>query len=356
MLGKSRLTPRSVPVLVAAVLTVAAATAVTVTVEATPSQAAACSGYVGLTYDDGPNASGTTPLLSALTTAGARATMFNIGQNAANNPSLVQAEVNAGMWVGNHTWDHSDMVSLTTAQMDSEISQTQAAVQAGGAPAPKLFRPPYGNTNATLKAEEAKFGLTEVLWDIDTQDWNGTSTDAIVAAAGNLQDGQVILMHDGFPNTVAAVPRIVAGLTSRGLCTGMISTTTGRAVAPDGSPPPTSMPPTSAPPTSVPPTGNSGCVAAYSVVSKWSGGFQANVTVTNQAASAIGGWTVTLGLAGGQTISSLWSGVNTGTSGTVTVRNAPYNGTIAAGASTAFGFVGTGDGSLPPTGIGCTSS
>src|SRR5581483_7130757 len=178
-------------------------------------------------------------------------------------------EVAAGMWVGNHTWDHADLVSLSAAQMDSEISQTQAAVQAGGAPAPKLFRPPYGNTNATLKAEEARFGLTEVLWDIDTRDWSGVSTDAIVSTASQVQDGQVILMHDGFPNTVAAVPQIAANLRSRGLCAGMISTSTGRAVAPDGSTPPTSAPPTSAPPTSTPPTSvppsssSGGCVAAY---------------------------------------------------------------------------------------------
>ncbi len=48
-----------------------------------------CSGgYVGLTYDDGPNASNTTTLLSALTSNSIRATMFNIGQNAQNNQGL----------------------------------------------------------------------------------------------------------------------------------------------------------------------------------------------------------------------------------------------------------------------------
>jgi peptidoglycan/xylan/chitin deacetylase (PgdA/CDA1 family) len=343
-------------VAIAATVTFAAATATAVTLNATPSQAATCGGYVGLTYDDGPNASNTTALLAALTTAGVQATFFNIGQNAANNPALVQAEAAAGMWVGNHTWDHSDMVSLTTAQMDSEISQTQAAIQAGGAPAPKLFRPPYGNTNATLKAEEAKFGLTEVLWDIDTQDWNGATTDAIVAAAAQLQGGQVILMHDGYPNTVAAVPQIVAGLKSRGLCAGMISTATGRAVAPDGSTPPATTAPTSAPASSAPPTSSSGgCLASYAVVSKWAGGFQAGVTVTNRGTSALNGWTVQLSLPAGQSISSLWDGVNSGTSGAVTVRNAAYNGTVAAGGSTMFGYVGTGDGTQAPTAIGCTS-
>ena len=172
-------------------------------------------------------------------------------------------------------------------------------------------------------------------------------------------------MHEGYPNTVAAVPLIAANLQSRGLCAGMISTATGRAVAPDGStPPPTTAPTTTAPtttaptttaPTSAPPTTpSSGCAAVYSVVSKWSGGFQAGVTVTNQAASALSGWTVQLGLPTGQSISSLWSGVNSATTGAVTVKNAAYNGTIAPGGSTVFGYVGTGDAGQSPT-ITCTS-
>ena len=51
-------------------------------------------------------------------------------------------------------------------------------------------------------------------------------------AAGTLQSGGVILMHDGYQTTINAVPQIVANLTSRNLCAGMISPTTGRAVAP----------------------------------------------------------------------------------------------------------------------------
>ncbi|GAB3894190.1 hypothetical protein GCM10027612_44940 [Microbispora bryophytorum subsp. camponoti] len=59
-------------------------------------------------------------------------------------------------------------------------------------------------------------------------------------------------------------------------------------------------------------------------------------------------------LAGGQSITSLWNGVNTGTSGAVTVKNAPYNGTVAGAGSTAFGFTANGSGSAP-TGVTCTS-
>ncbi|HKT03996.1 MAG TPA: polysaccharide deacetylase family protein [Rugosimonospora sp.] len=209
-----------------------AATAVAVFALAQPSQAATCNGYVGLTFDDGPTAGNTTTLLNTLRNNGVRATLFNIGRNAQQNPSLVQAEKSAGMWIGNHTWTHPHLTTLSTAQITSEISQTQQVIQQLTGTAPKLFRPPYGETNATVRSVEAQFGLKEIIWDVDSQDWNGASVAAIVAAAGRLTAGQIILMHDWPPNTIAAIPQIVSGLRGRNLCAGMISTSTGRAVAP----------------------------------------------------------------------------------------------------------------------------
>jgi hypothetical protein len=60
-------------------------------------------------------------------------------------------------------------------------------------------------------------------------------------------------------------------------------------------------------------------------------------------------------LASGQTITNLWNGVNTGTSGAVSVKNAAYNGTIAGNGSTSFGFTANGNGATLPSNVGCTS-
>ncbi|MER5830880.1 polysaccharide deacetylase family protein [Streptomyces sp. NPDC002130] len=218
-----------------AVLVTVAAAALTVTTvtasTAAPARAAACTGYVGLTFDDGPSGN-TTKLLDALGRNGLRATMFNTGQSAAANPSLVRAQVAAGMWVANHSYTHPHLTRLSQAQIDSEIARTQQAIANAGGGTPKLFRPPYGETNATVKSVAARYGLTEIIWHVDSQDWNGASTDAIVQSAARLTNGQIILMHDGPANTVAAIPRIARTLTSRGLCAGTISPQTGRAVAP----------------------------------------------------------------------------------------------------------------------------
>ncbi|WUR77540.1 polysaccharide deacetylase family protein [Streptomyces phaeochromogenes] len=228
MSTRTRLALHPLPTTLAAVALVAAGS---LTVSSAPAQAAACNGYVGLTFDDGPS-SNTPALLNALTQNRLRATMFNQGQYAAANPSQVRAQVNAGMWVGNHSYTHPHLPQLGQAQIDSEISRTQQAIAAAGGGTPNLFRPPYGETNSTVKAVEAKYGLTEIIWDVDSQDWNGASADAIVQAAGRLGNGQVILMHDWSANSRAAIPRIAQGLTARGLCAGRISPQTGRAVAP----------------------------------------------------------------------------------------------------------------------------
>lgn len=213
-------------------LVAAAVLAAASTISVTPAHAAACSGYVGLTFDDGPSNGNTPALLTALRQNGLRATMFNEGQYAAAYPAQVRAEVSAGMWVGNHSYTHPHLIQQSQSQVDSEISRTQQAIANAGGGTPRLFRPPYGETNTTLRTVEAKYGLTQIIWDVDSQDWNGASVDAIVAANARLQNGQIILMHEWPANTRTAIPRIAQGLASRGLCAGMISPQTGRAVAP----------------------------------------------------------------------------------------------------------------------------
>lgn len=134
------------------------------------------------------------------------------------------------------------------------------------------------------------------------------------------------------------------------------STTPPPTTAPPTTAPPTTPPPTTPPPTTPPPTGEPGaCTATYRTVNTWPGGYQAEVTVANNGAATLNGWTVRLTLASGQAISSLWNGVNTGTSGSVSVRNAAYNGTLGANASTTFGFTATGNGATAPSGVSCTS-
>ena len=214
----------------AAIATLGAAMAFTIS--GGPSHAQDCAGYVGLTFDDGPDTATTADLLDALEDAGLRATVFNTGQNAAAEPGLAQAQADAGMWIGNHSWSHPRLTELSREEMTSELSRTQDAIEQATGAAPVLFRPPFGDTDETLAQVAAELGLTQILWDVDSQDWNGATTEQIVQAAATLQDGQVILMHDGYRSTIDAIGPIADDLAARGLCAGMIAADTGRAVAP----------------------------------------------------------------------------------------------------------------------------
>jgi hypothetical protein len=114
---------------------------------------------------------------------------------------------------------------------------------------------------------------------------------------------------------------------------------------------PPTTPPTTSPTT--PPAGGSGCTAAVSVASQWSGGFQENVTVTAGSA-AIKSWSVKWTFANGETVGSMWSANYSASGATVTATNVSWNGSLAAKATTSFGF--TGSGTPGPVTATCTAS
>ncbi|MBT2232221.1 PHB depolymerase family esterase [Nonomuraea sp. NEAU-A123] len=91
------------------------------------------------------------------------------------------------------------------------------------------------------------------------------------------------------------------------------------------------------------PTPGGACRVTYTM-NTWNTGFTAAVTITNTSASPINTWALTFTLPSGQTVTSAWNATISPTSGQVTARNVSYNGTIAAGASTNFGFQATHSG------------
>ena len=174
---------------------------------------------MALTFDDGPYPSTTPALLAAL--GGVRATFFLWGEHAEAHPALVREIAAAGHVIGNHTWTHPRLTGLPPQARDQEVRRTQDLLASLTGVRPVLFRPPYGDTDDAVAETVAAHGLTEVLWTVDTRDWAGASADEIVAAAGRGAPGGVVLLHEGRPATVAAVPRILAALAARGLRPGL---------------------------------------------------------------------------------------------------------------------------------------
>ncbi|MGI5149394.1 cellulose binding domain-containing protein [Plantactinospora sp. CA-294935] len=102
---------------------------------------------------------------------------------------------------------------------------------------------------------------------------------------------------------------------------------------------PTTPPVTTPSPTTSAPGG--AVSATYQITNTWPGGFQAEVTVS-AGSLPINGWTARWTLASGQAISQVWNGTLNISGSAVTVRNASYNGSLAANTSTTFGFVASG--------------
>jgi len=192
----------------------------------------ASAGKVVFTFDDGPGIH-SLELVSELKTEHVPAVFFEIGENVAANPRVVQAEVRAGFRVEVHTWDHRSLTGasthtkpLTDAQVRSELVKCINAIVAAGAPRPTLWRPPYGDVNARDVAIASSLGLRLVMpFSVDgtisdNGDWQGISAAQIVhyvtlgwSHGVIIHRGSIIAGHDGSylltRFTIAAMPGIV---------------------------------------------------------------------------------------------------------------------------------------------------
>ncbi|GGZ29128.1 hypothetical protein GCM10010387_23030 [Streptomyces inusitatus] len=182
-----------------------------------------CSGgYVAITFDDGPTET-TDEYLEALREAGrVRATWFVTGSLAQARPEGTRRIAADGHEIGNHSYTHPDLVRLDAATAFAELRDTSRVVRAQTGRAPKLFRPPFGSTDARTRQDAARLGMTEVIWTADTVDWSGIPAETVVANALTVRAGGIILLHDGLRTTLEAIPKIVEGLAERGLCPGRI--------------------------------------------------------------------------------------------------------------------------------------
>ena len=182
---------------------------------------------VALTFDDGPGPS-TQGIISVLRRYGVTATFFNIGQNAAAYPALVRTEAMGGYLVGNHTWNHPNMTTLSSSAQAAQMNEATAEQESLIGWGPCAFRPPYGSYNSTTLSLAQQRGMKVWLWSVDTLDWqaDGSSSSywvnriiSLAESEGRTQTHPVILMHNapsGDPATVLALPTIIRYFASRG--------------------------------------------------------------------------------------------------------------------------------------------
>jgi peptidoglycan/xylan/chitin deacetylase (PgdA/CDA1 family) len=165
---------------------------------------------VALTFDDGPTPY-TDRLLSILTANKAKATFFEIGNKVAANPAGAKRVVEAGMELGNHTWEHPNMTTLPPEDVPSQLSRANDAIAAATGVTPKLWRPPGGLTNAAVNEQAGKVGLAGILWDVIPYDWINDSNTAAsrLLLMSQIKPGSVVLLHDTYSSTVDIVEQFI---------------------------------------------------------------------------------------------------------------------------------------------------
>jgi peptidoglycan-N-acetylglucosamine deacetylase len=160
-------------------------------------------GQMALTFDDGPNDPHTQRLLDLLARRQAKATFFLIGKYVRLRPEIARAVHAAGHPIGNHTYNHPNLIFVSAARLRQELEDCRKALEdAIGAPAP-LFRPPFGGRRPNVMRTARELGLETVMWSVTGYDWSAKTAEAIVSKVTGQIDSrrrrqsEIVLLHDG---------------------------------------------------------------------------------------------------------------------------------------------------------------
>ena len=170
--------------------------------------------YIALTFDDGPSRKYTPILLDGLKERGVHATFFLMGKNIEGEEDIVKRMSEEGHLIGNHSYEHIQLTKAGAKAVCEAVEHTQEQIEAITGKRPEYIRPPYGDWNEELEEE---IGMTPVLWSLDSLDWKLKDRAQIVdRVLKDVEDGDIILMHDIYPQSVEAALEIVDRLSAGG--------------------------------------------------------------------------------------------------------------------------------------------
>lgn len=158
---------------------------------------------IALTYDDGPNDPHTLRLLDVLARHNVKATFFLIGKYVRQRPDIVRAVHDAGHDIGNHTYNHPNLIFASSQRVRQELEDCSKAINDAIGSFQPLFRPPFGGRLPGALKTVRKLELEPVMWSVTAYDWEATSGDYILGhidrqmSVRKHQQGEIILLHDG---------------------------------------------------------------------------------------------------------------------------------------------------------------
>lgn len=173
---------------------------------------------IALTFDDGPSKQ-TRKILATLAEYDGRATFFTVGERLDDYSETLQMIYDSGCQIGMHTYSHANLRKLSKSEILDEINKTNDLIYKYTGEYSHLVRPPYGAVNDTVKATVEQ---PMINWSIDTRDWESRDANSVYnEIMNNVEDGDIILMHDLYASTAEAVSMAVPDLVAQGyqLCT-----------------------------------------------------------------------------------------------------------------------------------------
>lgn len=177
---------------------------------------------IALTFDDGPDAKFTPPVLDVLRAYRAKATFFVVGTQIEYYPDVLRQVAAAGHEIGSHTYSHPRLGGISQDRLRKELERSADLIRETCGVTPVCFRPPYGSLNAAATQVLRDYGYSIILWDkeLDSRDWERPGVDKIVGRIIKYaRPGGIILMHDGGgyrSQTVTALPKILKQLGDQG--------------------------------------------------------------------------------------------------------------------------------------------
>lgn len=166
---------------------------------------------IALTFDDGPHAVYTPKLLDGLKKRGIHATFFLIGKNIEGNEELVKRIQEEGHLIGSHTYNHVQLNKLSESKARDEVLKGCNKIYETTGTYSSFVRPPYG---AWKKNLDFCITMIPVSWNVDSLDWKTQNTEKIVKrVVKDVEEGDIILMHDIFDTSVEAALQIADALT-----------------------------------------------------------------------------------------------------------------------------------------------
>ncbi len=171
-------------------------------------------GKIALTFDDGPHPYYTEQLLDGLRERGVKATFFVTGENAQLHPDIIQRMDEEGHLIGNHTYSHIQLTDKNREKFREELIKTNEIIMGITGKEVIYVRPPYGTWD---KKFETELNMFPVLWSVDPLDWCSNNVSCIMnRVMGDVEDNDIILMHDCYESTVTAALQVVDELMAEG--------------------------------------------------------------------------------------------------------------------------------------------